>query len=501
MMDGHKALRRPLEYLARSSGSRSARGNGRDVSASDRRYRMTSWSCRLRRGVGRVLAMIGPRRFGCSDHDGGGQRRSHLRLRPSMWMRIAAGVIAGAISTLQPAQAVDVSSLPSRPSFDLPVGEGRILRFDRAVDSVYIADTTIADLKVVSPDVVYVYGKKSGTTNLIALSADQRIQASVEFSVGIDNAPVNKAKRELRPTSTMDIVLFGDRAGVKGNARSVEEAVDVASVAQTYSPPGQPPINNTTIDGSQQVNIRVRFAEVSRSDLHSVGLDWNQILENASTISFGRAGNDNAVIDGLRRSGILTILAEPNLTAVTGQTASFLAGGEIPVPYPGGPNGQIAIQYKPFGVSLEFTPTLIRTNRIGLRVRPEVSTISQVGAVKTNGFDIPSFVVRRADSTLEMASGETYAMAGLFQREMSPDVALKFPIIGDLPIIGALFQSERYRRNETELVILITPYLVKPVRDRGLATPLDRPSIPPPPAVTAAIRPSHAARPYGLILK
>jgi pilus assembly protein CpaC len=495
-MDDYEAYRRESDHSVRASSSKSIFEKSRDVSASDCRHRMMRWSYRVRRGAGLVRAM-GSR---CRDKDDRILTLHRLRALTGAWMRIAAGVVAAVISTLQLAEAVDVSSLPSRPSFSLPVGEGRILRFDRAADSVYIADTAIADLKVVSPDVVYVYGKKSGTTNLIALSADQRIQASIEFSVGIDDGPVNKAKRELRPTSTMDIVIFGERAGVKGNARSVEEAVDVDSMAQTYSAPGQPPLNNTTIDGSQQVNIRVRFAEVSRSDLHEVGLDWNQILENASTISFGRTGNDNGVIDGLRRSGIITILAEPNLTAVTGQTASFLAGGEIPVPFPSGPNGQIAIQYKPFGVSLEFTPTLIRTNRIGLRVRPEVSTISQVGAVKSNGFDIPSFVVRRADSTLEMASGETYAMAGLFQREMSPDVALKFPIIGDLPIIGPLFQSERYRRNETELVILITPYLVKPVRDRGLATPLDRPYVPPP-AATAAIQPSRPARSYGLILK
>jgi pilus assembly protein CpaC len=170
------------------------------------------------------------------------------------------------------------------------------------------------------------------------------------------------------------------------------------------------------------------------------------------------------------------------------------------VPFPGGPNGQITIQYKPFGVSLEFTPTLIRSNRIGLHVRPEVSAMSQTGAVKINGFDIPSFTVRRADSTIEMASGETFAMAGLFQRQMTPDVALKFPLIGELPVIGALFQSERYRRNETELVILITPYLVKPVRDRGVATPLDRPYVPP--AEVSSVQPSSApARTSGLILK
>jgi pilus assembly protein CpaC len=410
------------------------------------------------------------------------------------------GIVVALLATLQPVAAIETTSLPSRPSFELPVGEGRVLHLDEAAESVYIADSSIANLTVVAPDVVYVYGKKTGTTNLIAVSAERRVQASIEFRVVLDSRPLNQARRELGRTGSMDVSIFGDRAAVKGNARTVEEAVNATSSAQTYSPPGQPPINNATIDGSQQVNIHVRFAEISRSDLHSVGLDWRQILENASTLSFGRIGRDNGLIDSLQRSGIITILAEPNLTAVTGQTASFLAGGEIPVPFPGGPNGQITIQYKPFGVSLEFTPTLIRSNRIGLHVRPEVSAMSQTGAVKINGFDIPSFTVRRADSTIEMASGETFAMAGLFQRQMTPDVALKFPLIGELPVIGALFQSERYRRNETELVILITPYLVKPVRDRGVATPLDRPYVPP--AEVSSVQPSSApARTSGLILK
>jgi pilus assembly protein CpaC len=419
----------------------------------------------------------------------------------AIWKCVCASAVAVALlATLQPALAVETTSLPSRPSFELPVGEGRVLHLDEAAESVYIADSSIANLTVVAPDVVYVYGKKTGTTNLIAVSADQKVQAGIEFRVTLDARPLNQARRELGRTATMDVTLFGDRAAVRGNARTVEQAVDATSAAQTYSPPGQPPINNATIEGSQQVNIHVRFAEISRSDLHSVGLDWRQILENASTLSFGRTGRDNGLIDSLQRSGIITILAEPNLTAVTGQTASFLAGGEIPVPYPGGPNGQITIQYKQFGVSLEFTPTIIRTNRIGLHVRPEVSAMSQAGAVKINGFDIPSFTVRRADSTIEMASGETFAMAGLFQRQMSPDVALKFPVLGDLPVLGALFQSERYRRNETELVILITPYLVKPVRDRGTATPLDRPNVPP--EQVSSVQPSVApARTSGLIFK
>ena len=286
----------------------------------------------------------------------------------------------------------------------------------------------------------------------------------------------NSAARELQPTTHTNLKLFGNRVAAVGSTRSVEEAVDVQNTADTFSPPDQPPINDTTIYGSQQVNIRVRFAEVSRDDVQRLGIG-----SSGGSIEFGGSGGEvDALVGALQRNGMLTILAEPNLTAVTGRPASFLAGGEIPIPTPGNQAGQITVQYKPFGVSLEFTPTLIRTNRIALRVRPEVSSLSRVGAVKANGVDLPSLMVRRADTTVEVASGQTFAIAGLFQRQMSLDYE-NTPEIADLPILGALFRSARYRRDETELVILITPLLVKPVRDRSLATPLDRPAPPPPP--------------------
>ncbi|TIT47406.1 MAG: type II and III secretion system protein family protein, partial [Mesorhizobium sp.] len=266
--------------------------------------------------------------------------------------------------------------------------------------------------------------------------------------------------------------------------------------ARTYSPPEAPPINDTTIQGSQQVNIRVRFAEVSRSELQSYGVDWsvgykssgfefsmfqNNAVPSADGGNFG-AGieqatgfNFDVLIEALQRNGIVKILAEPNLTAVTGQTASFLAGGEIPVPVPQSQD-TVTVEYKSFGVSLTFTPTLIGRNRIGLHVRPEVSSIStNAAAVSVNGFNLPSFVVRKADTIVEVASGQTFAIAGLFQQNFTRNLE-KFPVLGDVPVLGALFQSQRFQREETELVILITPFLVEPVSDRSLVTPIDRPA-------------------------
>jgi pilus assembly protein CpaC len=355
------------------------------------------------------------------------------------------------------------------------VSHGRILHLDEAAESVYMGDTSIADVRIVAPDVVYVYGRRIGTTNLVAISADQKVRANVAFRVVADPGSANKASRELQPTTHTNLKLFGNRVAAVGSTRGVEEAVDVQNTADTYSPPNQPPINDTTIAGSQQINIRVRFAEVSRNDVQRLGIG------SSGGIAFGGSGGEvDALVGALQRNGMLNILAEPNLTASSGRPASFLAGGEIPIPTPGNQAGQITVQYKPFGVSLEFTPTLIRTNRIALRVKPEVSSLSRVGAVRANGVDLPSLMVRRADTTVEVASGQTFAIAGLFQRQMSLDYE-QTPEIADLPILGPLFRSARYRRDETELVILITPILVKPVRDRGLATPLDRPAPPPPP--------------------
>jgi pilus assembly protein CpaC len=387
-------------------------------------------------------------------------------------------------------RAVEVSPLNADPLV-LPAGHGRILHFDGAVESVFIADPAIADVRVVAPDVVYAFGKRIGSTNLIAVSTEDKRRITMEIMVSTDEQTPNTSQRQLHPTSTIEISVLGNRVAATGRARTLEDATGAADVAQTYSPPGQPPINETTLEGSQQVNIRVRFVEVSRNELRALGFDW-KLLGGAGT-SFGFPGTlkIDVLIEALQRAGALTILAEPNLTAITGQSASFLAGGEIPVPHPVARGEPPSFDYKQFGVSLEFTPTVIRTNRIALRVKPSVSALSEFGAVKIGDTSIPSFTVRRADTTVEVASGQTFAVAGLFQRQLSKDVD-KLPLLGEIPVLGALFTSERYRRDETELVILVTTYLVQPTRDRLAATPMDRPS-----QMAAARRPVASLATFG----
>jgi pilus assembly protein CpaC len=424
------------------------------------------------------------------------------------WLVAAAGLFHAALLTAPASFAAEDffdNVVVGRPTVDLNVSEGRILHFDGPIDSVFIADPAIADVRVVAADVVYVYGKKSGITNLIAMSMEGKLRAQVQFRVSNNPTAANDAAHKLQPTSTVEISILGERAAVKGKARKIEDAIDAQNVGEIYSPPGQPPINNTTIEGSQQVNIRVRFAEVSRNELQALGFDW-QVFAGASagTGTFGVGGvggkvNIDVILEALKRNGILNILAEPNLTAVSGQTANFLAGGEVPVLVPQ-PGGTTVVQYKSYGVSLDFTPTIIATNRIALHVRPQVSALAHTGEVKLNGIDVPAFTVRRADTTVEVASGQTFAIAGLFQRQMTQDLD-KLPVLGDVPVLGAIFTSERFRRNETELVILITPYLVKPTSSRNVATPLDRPAGAAAPSGVMARKPADLPRSSGLIMK
>ncbi|NVZ53865.1 type II and III secretion system protein family protein [Pseudomonas sp. B6002] len=377
-------------------------------------------------------------------------------------------------------------------TLNLASGEGRILHFVAPVDSVLVAEPNVADLQVVSPGTLYIFGKAPGNTSLIALGNDGKQIASLTLSVSSGTQAVTAPMQELHPGNGAQITGAGNRLIAKGTVGSVAEATDLNALLNPQGQGFQSAINTTEYTGAAQVNLRVRFAEVSRSELLHYGVNWNAMFNNG-TFSFGLitggplaaatagglatagTGSGNVNIDGmldaLQANGILQILAEPNITAMTGQTASFLAGGEVAIPVPVN-RDLVGIEYKSFGVSLLFNPTLLPNGRIALQVRPEVSSVVSGGTVDFGNFHVPSFSVRRADTRVEVGSGQTFAIAGLFQRESSQDVE-KLPLLGDLPILGNLFRSKRFQRNETELVILITPYLVEPVRGRTLATPLD----------------------------
>jgi len=385
---------------------------------------------------------------------------------------------------------------PLGGDISLGTGEGRIMRFSDPVEAVMIAEPGVADLQVVSPGVIYLFGKRPGHTTLVALGSDEREVASLQISVGSNGRPISSALRNRHPQSGADVQGVGNRLAARGQVSNVAEALDLNALLDPTGQDWQGAVNTATYAGSAQVNIRVRFAEVSREELLRYGVSWNALFNNG-TFSFGlltggnlaaeaAAGGSNligvgldsgnfnidSVLEALQSNGVLEILAEPNITAMTGETASFLAGGEVPVPVPVN-SDLVGVEYKSYGVSLLFSPTLLPGDRIGLQVRPEVSSLMGGSTLEVSGFRVPSFRVRRADTRVEVGSGQTFAIAGLFQRENSRDLE-KVPLLGDMPVLGNLFRSKRFQQNETELVILITPYLVEPVQTQAMLTPLDK---------------------------
>lgn len=398
-------------------------------------------------------------------------------------------------------QLVELVETPSDQTLTLSVDRAQLLNLGAAVSDIFVADPNIADVKVVSPQKLFVHGNKLGRTNIFGIDSRGEVVFALDLEVGPNGANAQSQLKALSPNGQTNIHQVSEQLIAEGVVGDVGEAMQVAALSDQLAATEGPTANNTVISGSQQVNLRVRFAEVSREDVVNLGVNWNALgntgdfligLSNGPDVGdlVGLAGDlagspDNSggipgtgdinvevFIDALHQEGIISLLAEPNLTAINGETGEFLAGSEIPIPTPG-PDGQTYIEYKQVGVSLEYLPTLLPGNRINLRIRPEVSSPSPTGGVLIDGFAIPAFTVRRTETSVELASGQTMALAGLFQRDISTDIN-KFPILGDLPILGKLFRSERYQRAETELVILITPYLVKPTSNPNLALPNDR---------------------------
>ena len=268
------------------------------------------------------------------------------------------------------------------------------------------------------------------------------------------------------------------------NAAAADQLQQTAS--RTVGP-NVPLANQLQVTGAAQVNLRVRVAEVSRSVSRQLGFNWSTIFSvgsfaigletgrlagaagstligNGIDSVFGsvasRRANGSAVLDAMANEGLVSILAEPNLTAESGGTANFLAGGEIPIPIPQA-LGVTSIEYKQYGVSVAFTPTVLSTGRIAVKVRPEVSEIDRANALTLNGVVVPALTTRRAETSVELSSGQSFAIAGLIQSNDSNNVQ-KLPWLGDIPILGQLFRSNQFQRQQTELVIVVTPYVVRP---------------------------------------
>jgi len=417
----------------------------------------------------------------------------------------------GALLAAQPAFAqVTVATDVSAGELDVPVNKSQVLRTDQPYTKALIGNPDIADIIPISDTSVYVLGKKTGTTSLTLYNRD-RLLAVVDVVVGPDVTSLKRQLSDLLPANEISARMSNDSIVLEGMVRNAVDADRAVQVAETYAP-GKV-VNLLSLGSAQQVMLEVRFAEVKRSALKQIGLNWDVLgdtgkLEGVigggsslrtnpttgeTTFSHGAitdsfaiisrafrafGANFNVTLDALERKGAITTLAEPTLVALSGETASFLAGGEFPVPTvqgsggTGGGSTAISVEWKPFGVSLAFTPTVLADGVINMVIAPEVSSIDPTASIVINNLTIPGLQTRRAKTTLEIRDGESFAMAGLLRKDFQ-DTIRQVPLLGSIPIIGALFRSTGFQHEETELVIIVTPRLVRPVPAGTLKSPTD----------------------------
>lgn len=382
---------------------------------------------------------------------------------------------------------------PTHREIKIYVSNGELIELSAPAAKVFVADPNIADIQIPAPDRVFIYGKKPGRTAFFALKPDGTKSDIFDVKVTYNTADLERFLRveagdlQVYIQETPQGVLLG------GVVPTAEIAERVRTIAARLAGEGNPLINTLRLSGSTQVSIRVRIAEISRSVVKDLGVNWSAVsssglftfgLANAGTSlvsnavsgstavsspplnASGKRTNITALVDALATEGLVSILAEPTLTAISGEKASFLAGGEFPVPVVQGTNSSVSVDYRKYGVSLEFTPTVLSDRLISLYVKPEVSDISPDGAVTLNNFQIPALTTRRTETTVQLGSGESLVIGGLIQNRFNTEID-KIPGAGDLPVLGSLFRSSRFKKNESELIIIVTPYVVRPIGAPG----------------------------------
>ena len=406
-----------------------------------------------------------------------------------------------------PAGAAPKVVAPAGAALQLEVSKGRLIRLDQPASSVFVADPDVADVQVKSPSLVYVFGKAAGETTLYAVGDGDQVLLNATVVVRHNIQRLEEAIHELEPRSAVNVSTVDDQLVLEGTVFSAAEGEDIRRLAARFVADPKQLLNKMRVNAPNQVNIRVRVAEMSRQTVKQFGFNWqamfgvgNFVLGLATGRSFiDAAGNIitraagqlsadtlnnanfgfnsgrtdvNALLDALENHGLINVLAEPNLSAVSGEPASFLAGGEFPIPVPQG-NGTISIEFKKFGVSLNFVATIADGNRINLHVLPEVSQLSTSGAIQVSNITIPALTTRRAETTIELSSGQSFAIAGLLQNDITQNLD-KFPWLGDVPVLGSLFRSTAFQHQESELVVIVTPYVVRPTDTANrLLTPSD----------------------------
>jgi pilus assembly protein CpaC len=379
-------------------------------------------------------------------------------------------------------------------TLDLEVGSGRTMTLATPAANVFVADPKVAEVRPATADTLFIFGVGPGRTNVVAMDAaghllgDYRVVVSPSsFAAGQAQAAVAAAV----PGTHVTVRAQPKGMLLTGEVATPEEAARALAIARGFLSGDQTIEDQIGVRSSVQVSLQVKITEMSRSVTNTLGVNWqalgtigrsgvlpwtNLVVNTPTTVACAAGtllsiacsgASIDGVISALVQENLARILAEPNLTAMSGQPATFLAGGEFPIPV-GQQNGEVTITFKQYGVKLTFVPTVLSSGRINLHVNPEVSQLTQQGAVQLTAgnstIQVPALTVRRAETTVEVGSGESFAIAGLLLDDIQ-DSPSGLPFLSKIPVLGALFRSDNYQRQETELVVLVTPYIVHPVAD------------------------------------
>ncbi|MEC8041338.1 MAG: type II and III secretion system protein family protein [Pseudomonadota bacterium] len=403
------------------------------------------------------------------------------------------------------AETLKVVKSATSSSLNVPMNRAVVVESETPFAELSIANPAIADISSLSDRTIYVLGKAPGITTLTLLDANGRLITNVDVVVAADVTEFKERLKQILPGEKIEVRTANDGIVLSGSVSSAQRLQRALDLAERYAP--ERVSNLMTVSGVQQVMLKVRFAEMQRNVRKSLssslalngiedGVTLNggsgttntsggastslggsipAVNENAGAMLFGFGVGSVEVgllIEALENKGVVRTLAEPNLVALSGQEAKFLAGGEYPVPV-SQDNGTITVEFKPFGVELDFVPRVVDGDLVNLELKAAVSAIDTSNGYQTEAFTIDAFRRRETSTTVELRDGQSFAIAGLLQDEFV-DANGQIPWLGDIPVLGALFRSAEYQRNQSELVVIISAHLVSPTRGEALALPTDR---------------------------
>jgi len=393
------------------------------------------------------------------------------------------------VPTLARERTVSFSPSSKVSMLSVTLGKSQTIRLNTSYVDIVVGDPSVADAMPLTDQSLYVLGKKAGTTNVSIYDQNKKLVGIIDVEVSLNTNRLNDEVQRRLPNAGVSVSSVNGQVMLSGDVPDSTTADKAVTLAKQFSPDV---VNSLSISRPQQVMLEVRFLEASRGANKELGVRWDLTSEQLTAVSglttlltgtaapfgsvlgriLGQGVQVDALIQLMEDKNIARRLAEPNLVALSGEKASFLAGGEYPYPV-SAQNGQISIEFKKFGVGLTFTPVVLGNGVINLKIEPEVSQLDNINRVSIGGVTVPGLIVRRASTMVELRDGQSFAIAGLLQ-SINQEAQQQLPWLGDVPILGALFRSTAYQRNETDLAIIITPRLVQPAKPgQRLRSPLD----------------------------